>query len=103
MFENVNYFLMSNSEILFPSELNDLKNMFPVHIQKRNNETPKQFDFRKRLYDKIYNDIKDEEKALIYSNIWINVLQLGCKYPKSVMNLVEKYKPSEEDNIYNTK
>jgi hypothetical protein len=94
MSENSNY-----RNFLKTSET-EIKEMFPVHIQKRNNETSKQFEFRKRIYDKIFNDIKDEEKALIYSNIWINILSLGCTYPKEVLRIIEKYRPSEEDNIY---
>jgi hypothetical protein len=91
---------MSENSKFRNSQQNEIKEMFPVHIQKRNNETTKQFEFRKRLYDKIFNDIKDEEKALIYSNIWINILSLGCSYPSEVIGLIEKYRPSEEDNIY---
>ena len=71
-----------------------------IHIGKRNNETEKQFNLRKVLFDRIYNDIKDEEKALIYSNIWINILSLGCSYPREVMQIVEKYKPIDEENIF---
>jgi hypothetical protein len=71
-----------------------------AHIGKRNNETEKQFTFRKNLFDKIYNDIKDEEKALIYSNIWVNIISLGCSYPKDVMDLIGKYRPADEDNIF---
>lgn len=82
------------------NESDIIKEMFHVHIQKKNYETTKQFEFRKGLYDKIFNDIKDEEKALIYSNIWINILSLGCSYPKDVMKLIEIYRPSDEDNIY---
>ena len=73
---------------------------YHIHFGKKNNETEKQFQFRKNLYDKIFNDTKDEEKALIYSNIWINILSLGCSYPKEVLQNIEKYRPADEDNIF---
>jgi hypothetical protein len=78
-------------------------------VKKRNNETEKQFKFRKNLYNEIYDDlnsnkdIKEDEvskKALIYSNMWINILSLNCSYPDEVMELIHKYKPSDKDNIY---
>jgi hypothetical protein len=67
-------------------------------ISRKQNETKKQFEFRKKIYDEVYDDTKDAETALIYSNIWVNVLSLGCAYPKEVMMRVEKYKPKE--NIF---
>lgn len=69
------------------------EDIYGIHIKKRVNETTKEFTFRKNLYDKILNEIKDEEKALIYSNIWVNIISLGCTYPKEVMDLVERFKP----------
>jgi hypothetical protein len=82
------------------NSINEVNEMFPVHIYKKNNETTKQFEFRKKIYDKIFNDIKNEEKALIYSNMWVNMLSLGCTYPKDILKTIEKYRPSDEDNIY---
>jgi hypothetical protein len=79
---------------------NDHEDVYGIHIRKRNNETSQAFAFRKNLYDKIFNDIKDEEKALIYSNIWVNVISLGCTYPTEVMSLVEKYKPKNVHSMY---
>ena len=74
-----------------------VKDEYHIHIFKRNNETTEQFEFRRHLYNKILNDIKDEEKALIYSNIWVNIITLGCTYPNEVMKLLEKYKPVIEE------
>lgn len=85
------------------SKAEEKENSYRVHIYKRSNETTRQFEFRKHLYDKIFNDIKDEEKALIYSNIWVNILSLGCAYPDEVMEKVKKYKPADEVNIYKSK
>jgi len=82
------------------SHSNNEDNIYHIHIYKRNYETSKQFDFRKKLYDKIVNDIKDNEKALIYSNIWINILSMGCSYPDEVMKKIEKYRPIDELNPY---
>ena len=69
------------------------EDLYHIHIYKRNNETSEQFGMRKHIYDRIFNDIKDKEKALIYSNIWVNIITLGCTYPNAVMKIVEKYKP----------
>jgi hypothetical protein len=88
-----------NKEQKVEINLNDYEE-YRVHIQKRNNETNTQFEFRRRLYDKIFNDIKNEEKAVIYSNIWINILSMDCTYPKDVMEMIEKYRPSDEDNVF---
>jgi hypothetical protein len=68
-------------------------------ISRRSNETKKQFEFRQKIFNEVYEDTKDQEVALIYSNIWVNILSLGCSYPKEVLRKVEKYKPKE--NIYN--
>lgn len=80
--------------------LTTLNQMFPIHIRKRENETSRQFDLRKKIYDKVFNDLKDEEKALIYSNIWINIFSLGCNYPPEVLDLIEKYRPDDSENVY---
>lgn len=70
------------------------------NLVRRSNETNKQFEFRKKIYMDVLNDSHDEEKALRYSNIWVNILSMNCSYPEEVMKLVEKYKPSDKDNIY---
>ena len=36
---------------------NDHEDVYGIHIRKRNNETSQAFEFRKNLYDKIFNDI----------------------------------------------
>ena len=50
----------------------------------------------------VYEDTKDETVALKYSNIWVNILSLMCAYQSDVMEMVEKYRPSDEENIYFT-
>jgi len=82
-----------------PIEKELITQVYPVHLQKRNMETSSQFEFRKQIFYKIYNEEKDEERALIYSNIWVNIISLGCTYPREVMDLVKKYKPTEAKNI----
>jgi hypothetical protein len=67
-------------------------------IIKKKFETENQFQFRKSIYDEVFNDTKDKKKALIYSNIWVNILSMECDYPKEVMEQVMKYKP--KTNIY---
>ena len=69
-------------------------------LEKRRNETTRQFLFRKKIYDDIYNDTKSKEKALIYSNIWYNILSLNCTYPEEVMKNILKYKPDPRDNVF---
>jgi hypothetical protein len=69
-------------------------------IEKRRNETTKQFEFRKKIYDNIYEDTKSHQKALIYSNIWYNILSLNCTYPDAVMKDIMKYKPDPKDNVF---
>jgi hypothetical protein len=69
-------------------------------ITKRNNETQKQYEFRLKIYKNVYDDLKDKDKAIIYSNIWVNIFSLDCKYPDEVMENVEKYRPDDKDNVY---
>jgi hypothetical protein len=68
---------------------------------QRKNETKEQFEFRMNIFNNIYNDLKDSNKALVYSNIWINILSLGCSYPESIMEKVKKYEPDACSNVYN--
>ena len=67
-------------------------------IVQKEYETTAQFLFRKDIYDTIFKDTKDKKKALIYSNIWINILSMNCDYPKSILDAIEKYRP--KNNIY---
>ena len=67
-------------------------------IVQKEYETTAQFLFRKDIYDTIFKDTKDKKKALIYSNIWINILSLNCDYPKNILDAIEKYRP--KNNIY---
>jgi hypothetical protein len=69
-------------------------------LKKRNNETSEQFLFRVKIFLRVYDDGNDENTALKYSNIWINMLALDCSYKRDVMDLVEKYRPSEDENVY---
>lgn len=69
-------------------------------LKKKNNETYEQFLFRGKIFLNVYEDTKDEVTALKFSNIWVNILSLNCSYQKDVMELVEKYRPTEEENIY---
>ena len=71
------------------------------NLKKKEYETEAQFNFRKEIYDNVYDDIKSKQKATLYSNIWVNILSLECKYPNELMEKIEKYKPSK--NIYNVK
>ena len=67
-------------------------------IQRKNNETEKQFLFRKNLYDNILNDTHSMQKATVFSNIWINILSFNATYSDDIMKLIDKYKP--EETIY---
>ena len=78
--------------------MNINENLF--NIEKRRNETTRQFLFRKKIYDDVLNDTKSKEKALIYSNIWYNILSLNCTYPDEVMKNISKYKPDPSDNVF---
>lgn len=70
-------------------------------LKKKEYETDTEFNFRKQIYDNVYNDTKSKQKATLYSNIWVNILSMECKYPDELMEQVEKYKP--QTNIYNVK
>ena len=72
-----------------------------MEFKKKEYETDTEFNFRKQIYDNVYNDTKSKQKATLYSNIWVNMLSMECKYPDELMEKVEKYKP--ETNIYNVK
>ena len=71
------------------------------NLKKKEYETENEFNFRKEIYDKVYNDLKSKQKATLYSNVWINILSMECKYPEELMEQIEKYKPTT--NIYNVK
>ena len=71
------------------------------NIKKKEYETDAQFNFRKDIYDKVFEDTKSRQKATLYSNIWVNILSMECKYEDELMEKIEKYKP--EKNIYNVK
>ena len=71
------------------------------NIKKKEYETDTQFNFRKDIYDKVFEDTKSRQKATLYSNIWVNILSMECKYEDELMEKIEKYKP--EKNIYNVK
>ena len=71
------------------------------NIKKKEYETDAQFNFRKDIYDKVFEDTKSRQKATLYSNIWVNILSMECKYEDALMEKIQKYKP--EKNIYNIK
>lgn len=68
-------------------------------LKQKEYETDNEFNFRKEIYDKVFNDLKSKQKATLYSNLWVNILSMECKYPEELMEKIEKYKP--ETNIYN--
>ena len=68
------------------------------NLEKKDFETDEQFDFRKEIYENVLSDTNSKQKAHIYSNIWVNILSFNCKYSKTIMNKIEKYKPI--NNIY---
>ena len=71
------------------------------NLKKKEYETENEFNFRKEIYDKVFNDLKSKQKATLYSNLWVNILSMECKYPEELMEQIEKYKP--QTNIYNVK
>ena len=71
------------------------------NLVKKDYETDTQYNFRKEIYDNVYNDTKDKQKASLYSNFWVNILSMNCQYPDEIMKQIEKYKPDKD--IYNVK
>ena len=71
------------------------------NIKKKEFETDYQFEFRKNIYDNVYNDTHNKQKATLYSNIWVNILSMECQYPNEIMAQIEKYKP--KNDIYKFK
>ena len=71
------------------------------NLVKKDYETDTQYNFRKEIYDNVYNDTKDKQKASLYSNFWVNILSMNCQYPDEIMKQIEKYKPAND--IYNVK
>ena len=70
-------------------------------IQQKEYETDTQFEFRKQIYDEVFNDTKSKQKANLYSNYWVNILSMKCQYPEEIMKQIEKYKPTND--IYDVK
>ena len=83
------------------SDLNLDENDEVWNLKKKDYETDNEFNFRKEIYDNVYNDTKSKQKATLYSSIWVNILSMECKYPNELMEKIEKYKPKR--NIYNLK
>ena len=70
-------------------------------IQQKKYETDTQFEFRKQIYNEVFNDTKSKQKATLYSNYWVNILSMKCQYPDEIMKQIEKYKPTND--IYDVK
>ena len=68
-------------------------------LKQKEYETDNEFNFRKEIYNKVLKDLKSRQKATLFSNIWVNILSMECKYPEELMEQIEKYKPIT--NIYN--
>ena len=83
------------------SDLNLDENDEIWNLKKKEYETDTEFNFRKGIYDNVYKDTKSKQKATLFSNIWVNILSMECKYPEELMEQIEKYKPAT--NIYNVK
>ncbi len=83
------------------SDLNLDENDEIWNLKKKEYETDNEFNFRKGIYDNVYNDTKSKQKATLFSNIWVNILSMECKYPEELMEQIEKYKPAS--NIYDVK
>ena len=71
------------------------------NIKQKEFETDYQFEFRKNIYDNVYNDTHNKQKATLFSNIWVNILSMECQYPNEIMAQIEKYKP--KNDIYKFK
>ena len=83
------------------SDLNLDENDDIWNLKQKEYETDNEFNFRKGIYDEVYNDIKSKQKATLYSNYWVNILSMNCQYPDEIMKQIEKYKPAND--IYNIK
>ena len=71
------------------------------NLNKKEYETDTQFEFRKQIYNNVYNDTHSKQKATLYSNYWVNILSMNCQYSNDIMEKIEKYKPLND--IYNVK
>ena len=83
------------------SDLNLDENDDIWNIKQKEYETENEYNFRKGIYDAVNNDIKSKQKATLYSNIWVNILSMECKYPEELLEQIKKYKP--KSNIYDVK
>ena len=57
-----------------------IEEAIPGKIFIKSNELTTHFDYRKKVFDKVYEDLKDHDKSVCYSNIWYNITYLGNKY-----------------------
>ena len=83
------------------SDLNLDENDEIWNLKKKEYETDNEYNFRKGIYDNVYNDTKSKQKATLFSNTWVNILSMECKYPEELMEKIQKYKPTT--NIYDVK
>ena len=71
------------------------------NLSRKEYETDSQYNFRKDIYNNVYNDTHSKQKATLYSNFWVNILSMECQYSDEIMKQIEKYKPAKD--IYNVK
>ena len=58
------------------------------NLKQKEYETDNEFNFRQQIYEKVYKDLKSKQKATLYSNIWVNILSMECKYPNELMEKI---------------
>lgn len=60
-------------------------------LPRKNNEVKSQYKDRLRVYKAVYEETKSDERALITSNIYINVKYFGNKYAANLQKDIEPF------------
>jgi len=59
------------------------------NIKKNEDEPEERFKVRKMFISLM--DSKNIDEAILYSNIFINIVYLGCKYSKDIENHIDNF------------
>jgi hypothetical protein len=69
-------------------------------LKKNQYETTSSYNKRQWFVKQylLYNPKVDEEEAARLSNIWINMITLGCRYPADVEQEIKKFLEANPPN-----
>ncbi|KRX01706.1 hypothetical protein PPERSA_01576 [Pseudocohnilembus persalinus] len=61
------------------------------HLPQKKYEVTSKYNKRKQIYELVYKDLQDLDKAICYSNIYANIVFLGNTYSQELTEKVMAY------------